>query len=94
MYEMVIENKFAYDYFKDKLTDKAWNLSSEEDIRFLEQNKMLPIKIQNMAIVQNGIATNKDSAYIVQAFVDKALSKLRRTAVLRWRYLGRRKMSG
>lgn len=74
MYDLVIENKFPYDYFKDQLTNKAWNLSSEEDIRFLEENKMLPIKIQNMAIVQNGIATNKDSAYIIQVFTDQNLT--------------------
>lgn len=73
MYDLVVENKFTYDYFKYKLTDKAWNLSSEDDIKFLEQNKALPIKINNIAIVQNGIATNKDAAYVIQVFTDKSL---------------------
>lgn len=73
MYKMVVENKFDYEYFRDQLQDNAWNLSSDEDIQFLEKNRGLPIKIQNMAIVQNGIATNKDAAYVVHVFVDKEL---------------------
>lgn len=74
MYSLVVENKFSYNYFKEQLQDNSWNLSSEEDIKFLEKNKNLPIKINNMAIVQNGIATNKDSAYVIHVFDDKDLS--------------------
>lgn len=73
MYQMVVENRFEYEYFRDRLQDKAWNLSSDDDIKFLEKNKGLPIKVQNMAIVQNGIATNKDAAYVVHAYLDKEL---------------------
>lgn len=51
MYQMVVENRFKYEYFRDQLQDKAWNLSSDDDIKFLEKNKGLPIKVQNMAIV-------------------------------------------
>lgn len=73
MYQMVVENRFKYEYFRDKLQDKAWNLSSDDDIKFLEKNKGLPIKVQDIAIVQNGIATNKDAAYIVHVYLDKEL---------------------
>lgn len=74
MYEMVAANHFDYTYFKDKLRDKAWNLSADADIKFLEENKNLPTKIQDIAIVQNGIATNKDAIYIIHAYLDKELS--------------------
>lgn len=74
MYKMVAANHFDYAYFRDKLRDKAWNLSADADIKFLEENKNLPIKIQDIAIVQNGIATNKDAIYIIHAYLDKELS--------------------
>lgn len=74
MYQMVMENRFQYEYFRDQLQDKAWNLSSDDDIKFLEKNKGLPIKVQNMAIIQNGIATNKDAAYVVHVYTDEKLS--------------------
>ena len=73
MYQMVVENRFEYEYFKDQLQDKAWNLSSDDDIKFLEKNKGLPIKVQNMAIVQNGVVTNKDAAYVIHVYLDKEL---------------------
>lgn len=73
MYQMVVENRFKYEYFRDQLQDKAWNLSSDDNIKFLEKNKRLPIKVQNIAIVQNGIVTNKDAAYIVHVYLDKEL---------------------
>lgn len=73
MYHMVVENRFEYEYFRDQLQDKAWNLSSDDNIKFLEKNKELPIKVQNIAIVQNGIVTNKDAVYIVHVYLDKEL---------------------
>lgn len=75
MYQLVVENRFEYDYFKTQLQDKAWNLSSDENIRFFEQNKALPQKISDMAIVQNGIATNKDSVYVIHVYEDNNLQK-------------------
>lgn len=74
MYEMVAANHFDYAYFRDELRDKAWNLSADGDIKFLEENKNLPTKIQDIAVVQNGIATNKDAIYIIHAYLDKELS--------------------
>lgn len=73
MYQMVVENRLSFKYFENELKGKTWNLSSDEDIKFLEKNKNLPIKIQNIAIVQNGIATNKDAVYVIHAFEDKSL---------------------
>ena len=74
MYNVDVENKFPFEYFTTKLKGTAWNLSSAEDIKFLEQNKGLPIKIQNIATVQTGISTNKDAAYIIRVFTDKDLT--------------------
>lgn len=74
MYQVVVENKFSFEYFENELKGESWNLSSDEDIEFLEKNKGLPIKIQNMAIVQNGVATNKDAVYVIHVFNDKDLT--------------------
>ena len=75
MYQPVVENVFSFEYFENELRGESWNLSSDEDVRFLEKNKRLPIKVQNMAIVQNGIATNKDSIYVIHCFTDRNLTK-------------------
>ncbi len=75
MFDLVERNRLSYEYFCESLLDKAWNLAGDDEIRFLEENKALPIKIQNIAIVQNGVATNRDAVYIVRAFCDKNLTK-------------------
>lgn len=74
MYDVVARNTFDYDYFAREFSGKAWNLASEEDVRFLDENKELPTKIGDIAIVQNGIATLKDSVYINKVFEDKELT--------------------
>ena len=71
MYNMVIHNAFKYDYFRKQLKDATWNLSSEEDIVYLQQNSKRPIKIRSIANVQNGIATNRDSVYVGSVYLDK-----------------------
>lgn len=73
MYEQIKANTFTYDYFEKELKDKTWNLSSQDDIDFLEENSMRPIRISNISIVQNGIATNKDSLFVIRAYTDKNL---------------------
>lgn len=73
MYEMTTENIFSYEYFSTTLKNKAWNLSSKDDIRFLTENHTLPIKLNDISIIQNGVATNKDSIYIVKVYEDSNL---------------------
>lgn len=75
MYKVLKKNNFSFEYFENELKNKAWNLSSEEDILFLEQIKQKPIKIGNIATVQNGIATNRDDVYISKAWLDKDETK-------------------
>lgn len=74
MYRKTAENRFDNGYFRDRLKDKAWNLGSEEDMKFLEANKELPGKIRDVAVVQNGIATNMDSVYVIHVYSDEALT--------------------
>lgn len=76
MYDILFENIINYSYFEKNLHDKSWNLSSDEDIKFIENNKKLPIKIGNIAIVQHGIATNKDSIYIKKVYEDSNLTNM------------------
>lgn len=71
MYEMVVENVFPWESFSALLNEKTWNLASDEDIRFLTENSSRPIKVGNIAIVQNGIATNRDKIYVGKAYVDE-----------------------
>ena len=73
MRTLTAKNKFDYEYFKVHLKNKPWTLGSDEDVKFLEQNKRLQIKISDIATVQNGIATNKDAIYIIHAFTDNKL---------------------
>ena len=56
MYKMTLNNTIKYEYFRNQLQDSTWNLSSEEDILYLQQNAKRPIKIKSIATVQNGIA--------------------------------------
>ena len=71
MYKMTVNNVIQYDYFRNQLRDSAWNLSSEDDILYLQQNAKRPIKIKNLATVQNGIVTNRDSVYVGKAWLDR-----------------------
>ena len=71
MYKMTVNNTIKYEYFRNQLQDSTWNLSSEEDILYLQQNAKRPIKIKSIATVQNGIATNRDSVYVGKAWLDK-----------------------
>lgn len=71
MYEMTLNNTIKYEYFRNQLQDSTWNLSSEEDILYLQQNAKRHIKIKSIATVQNGIATNRDSVYVGKAWLDK-----------------------
>lgn len=74
MYQEVAANRFEQEYFQKQLHDKAWNLCSEENIQFLGKNKDLPLKVQDIAIVQNGIVTNCDKVYVIHAYEDEELS--------------------
>ncbi|SCW31114.1 N-6 DNA Methylase [Ruminococcaceae bacterium YRB3002] len=71
MYRMTIRNMIRYDYFRNQLKDTTWNLSSDDDILYLQQNDKRPIKIKSIATVQNGIATNRDVVYVGEAYLDK-----------------------
>lgn len=72
MYQEVVRYDYPWDSFEMLLDEKTWNLASEEDIRFLADNSARPIKVGNIAIVQNGIATNRDKIYVGKAWLDPA----------------------
>ncbi len=71
MYKMTVNNVIKYDYFRSQLRGSAWNLSSDDNISYLRQNAKRPIKIKNIATVQNGIVTNRDSVYVGKAWLNK-----------------------
>ena len=71
MYDIVKKNNIFFKYFNDDLKDKPWNLSTNDDILFLKQNREKPIKLSDISNTQNGVATNKDSIYVSKAWIDK-----------------------
>ena len=73
MYQKVTENHIPYHYFSEQLKDRPWCLHSDIDMAFLEANRSRPVKVSDIAVVQNGIATNKDEVYIIRVFEDISL---------------------
>ena len=50
-------------------------VTGPEDMKFLEEINSRPKKISDIVTVQNGIVTNRDYIYIIQAYADKELTK-------------------
>lgn len=49
----------------DYMGKEPWCFNNDEDSAFLRSNKLLPCKLGDICMVQNGIATNADSIYVV-----------------------------
>lgn len=69
-----ISIKINHDKFNEFMPDNFWLFSSLRDMNFIKKNKSLPTKLQDIAKVQNGIATNCDSVYILKVYTDKNLT--------------------
>lgn len=74
MYNIELTELFTYEEFEKKFINKSWNLCSKENLQFLEENEKCKEKIKNIAIVQNGITTNKDDVFIHNIFLNKELT--------------------
>lgn len=75
MYQPVSENVINFEYLKNNMTGHPWNFGSADDMKFLEEINNRPKKISDIVTVQNGIVTNRDYIYIIQAYTDKELTK-------------------
>ena len=75
MYLPVSENVIDFEYLKDNMTGHPWNFGSVDDMKFLEEINSRPKKISDIVTVQNGIATNRNYIYIIQAYTDKELTE-------------------
>ena len=75
MYLPVSENVIDFEYLKENMTGRPWNLCSDDDMEFLKEISNRPKKISDIVTVQNGIVTNRDYIYIIQAYIDKELTK-------------------
>ena len=75
MYLPVSENVIDFKYLKDNMTGHQWNFGSADDMKFLEEINSRPKKISDIVTVQNGIATNRNYIYIIQAYTDKELTE-------------------
>ena len=74
MYKMQTKSNIKYEYFL-RLKNTSWNLGSEENVSYIQENIKRPVKIKEIAIIQNGIATNRDSIYIGKAWLDEKCTK-------------------
>ena len=75
MYLQVSENVIDFEYLKDNMTGRQWNFGSDNDMEFLKEINSRPKKVSDIVTVQNGIVTNRDYIYIIQAYIDKELTK-------------------
>lgn len=75
MYQPVSENVIDFEYLKNNMTGHSWNFGSDDDMKFLEEINSRPKKISDIVTVQNGIVTNRDYIYIIQAYTNKELTK-------------------
>lgn len=75
MYLPVSENVIDFEYLKDNMTGHQLNFGFADDMKFLEEINNRPKKISDIVTVQNGIATNRNYIYIIQAYTDKELTE-------------------
>ena len=75
MYQPVSENVIDFEHLKNNMTGHPWNFGSADDMKFLEEINNRPKRISDIVTVQNGIVTNRDYIYIIQAYTDKELTK-------------------
>lgn len=75
MYLPVSESVIDFEYLKNNMTGRPWNFGSDDDMEFLKEINSRPKKISDIVTVQNGIVTNRDYIYIIQAYTDKELTK-------------------
>ncbi len=68
--ELLTEEIFSYKEFNYN----PWILGKKEDVVFLNENKSKNKKIKDIAVIQNGISTNKDNVYIHKIYEDKNCS--------------------
>lgn len=52
-------------FYMEEMMDKPWILGSADDIVFYDNNQRMPYKIKDIAVVQNGVSTNKNNVYIL-----------------------------
>ena len=75
MYQPVSESVIDFEYLKDNMTGHSWNFGTAYDMKFLEEINSRPKKISDIVTVQNGIATNRNYIYVIQAYTDKELTE-------------------
>lgn len=54
---------------------KEWLIVSEDDRKFLEEVSKRGLKLKDIAQIQNGVETNRDSIYIRDVYVDRKMTQ-------------------
>ena len=61
----------TYSLAKIQQMGRLWNFCSTSDAKFLDEIKKTTHKVSDIAIVQNGITTNRDDVYVIKTYLDK-----------------------
>ena len=75
MYDVVVENEIERTYFNTTFIDRAWDLSSRDDMLFMEDNKSRVTKLGDICCVQNAVQTSIDTIFIQSVYEDEDLTK-------------------
>lgn len=57
--------------FKERFRGSTWDLCSEADMEFLEANSKLPLKLGELAAIQNAVSTQRNDVYVLNAYLDE-----------------------
>lgn len=68
------ENHWSREEFADQFSNRPWILTSASKSSVLISTWKSKAKLRDVSAVQNGIATNKDSLYVIRAFSNKKLT--------------------
>lgn len=66
------EISIPFSEFKERFRGSAWDLCSKADMEFLDANAKLPLKLGELALIQNGVSTQRDNVYVLNAYVDES----------------------
>lgn len=64
---------FPMPLFQERYKGRSWSIGKESDMEFLDRIRSRKWKMKNIASVQNGISTNANYIYMVEAYLEEDL---------------------
>jgi len=66
-----ITNTIDYSFLESQTKGFSWNFGAKEDMDLFRNNLTCCKKLNDIAVIQNAITTNRDKVYIGKAYMDK-----------------------